>query len=73
MGTVARTVIPGTIIGNTAETVLDNVACSVLAVKPPSWASAVRVTESANGGRDDAVALPAKAGQTHLDRAPWLV
>jgi len=34
MGTVARTGIPGFIIGNTAEKALNAVDCSVLAVKP---------------------------------------
>lgn len=34
MGTVCRTGIAGILIGNTAETVLDQVACSVIALKP---------------------------------------
>lgn len=34
MGTVCRTGIAGMLIGNTAETVLDQVACSVVALKP---------------------------------------
>ncbi|MDY6981151.1 MAG: universal stress protein, partial [Pseudomonadota bacterium] len=33
MGTVARTGIPGFIIGNTAEAILDQLQCSVLAIK----------------------------------------
>ncbi len=37
MGTVARTGIPGFIIGNTAETILNQLDCSVLAVKPPGF------------------------------------
>jgi nucleotide-binding universal stress UspA family protein len=37
MGTVARTGIPGFIIGNTAETILNQLNCSVLAVKPPGF------------------------------------
>ncbi len=37
MGTVARTGIPGLIIGNTAEAILDQIHCSVLAVKPPGF------------------------------------
>ena len=37
MGTIARTRIPGVVIGNTAEKVLDHVRCSVVAVKPPGF------------------------------------
>lgn len=43
MGTVARTGIAGLIIGNTAETVLDQVNCSVLAIKPDGFVSPVRL------------------------------
>lgn len=43
MGTVARTGIPGLIIGNTAEAVLDQLACSVLAVKPPGFTTPVKI------------------------------
>ena len=42
MGTVARTGIPGLLIGNTAETILDQLTCSVLAVKPPGFVSPVQ-------------------------------
>lgn len=41
MGTIARTGIPGLIVGNTAESVLNEVNCSVLAVKPPGFVSPV--------------------------------
>lgn len=41
MGTVARTGIPGFIIGNTAEAILDQLQCSVLAIKPPGFVSPV--------------------------------
>jgi len=41
MGTVARTGIPGLIMGNTAESILNNIGCSVLAVKPPGFVSPV--------------------------------
>lgn len=41
MGTVARTGVTGLIMGNTAETVLDNVRCSVIAVKPPGFVSPI--------------------------------
>ncbi len=41
MGTVARTGIPGYIIGNTAEAILEQVQCSVLAIKPDGFKSPV--------------------------------
>jgi nucleotide-binding universal stress UspA family protein len=41
MGTVGRTGIAGFFIGNTAETVLNRVDCSVLAVKPAGFVSPV--------------------------------
>ena len=41
MGTVARTGLPGLIIGNTAEKALTAVDCSVLAVKPGSFVTPV--------------------------------
>jgi len=41
MGTVARTGITGLLIGNTAESILDQLDCSVLAVKPPGFISPV--------------------------------
>ena len=41
MGTVARTGIPGFIIGNTAEKTLAAVDCSVLAVKPKAFSTPV--------------------------------
>ncbi len=46
MGTVARAGMRGAVIGNTAERVLEDVACSVVAVKPPGFESPV-----AGGGR----------------------
>lgn len=42
MGTVARTGVPGLIIGNTAEDILNSTDCSVLTVKPPQYVSPVR-------------------------------
>ncbi|MCW8956486.1 MAG: universal stress protein [Gammaproteobacteria bacterium] len=41
MGTVARTGIPGFIMGNTAETILNQIDCSVLAIKPPGFETPV--------------------------------
>lgn len=46
MGTVARTGIGGLLIGNTAETVLQRVNCSVLAVKPKGFVSPVELGEA---------------------------
>lgn len=41
MGTVGRTGIAGLLIGNTAETIIEGIACSVLAVKPPGFRSPI--------------------------------
>lgn len=41
MGTVGRSGIPGLIIGNTAEVILNNTECSVLAVKPDGFVSPI--------------------------------
>lgn len=43
MGTVARTGIPGLFIGNTAEAILEQLQCSVLAIKPPGFVSPVKL------------------------------
>ena len=45
MGTVARTGVPGFIIGNTAEAILGQIECSVLALKPPGFVTPVTVDE----------------------------
>jgi len=45
MGTVARTGIQGFLMGNTAETILKRVDCSVLAVKPEGFATPVTLEE----------------------------
>lgn len=45
MGTVARTGISGLLIGNTAEAILEQVQCSVLALKPAGFVSPVKLTE----------------------------
>ena len=42
MGTVARTGIPGFLIGNTAERILHELDCSVLTVKPRGFATPIR-------------------------------
>ncbi|MEM9388167.1 MAG: universal stress protein [Pseudomonadota bacterium] len=43
MGTVGRTGIPGLLIGNTAELVLHQIQCSVLAVKPQGFQTPVKL------------------------------
>jgi nucleotide-binding universal stress UspA family protein len=47
MGTLARTGIAGLFIGNTAETVLNRLDCSVLTVKPKGFVSPVQLAEGA--------------------------
>ncbi len=42
MGTVARTGLAGFIIGNTAENILQKIACSVVALKPHGFVSPVK-------------------------------
>lgn len=49
MGTVARTGIPGFFIGNTAERVLEQVECSVFAVKPDGFVTPVLASEDLSG------------------------
>ena len=44
MGTIARTGISGLIIGNTAEAILNQLECSVLAIKPPNFSTPVRLS-----------------------------
>jgi nucleotide-binding universal stress UspA family protein len=42
IGTIARTGIPGLVIGNTAENVLEALKCSVVALKPNGFVSSVK-------------------------------
>ncbi len=42
MGTVGRVGIPGLFIGNTAESILEQVKCSVLAIKPDGFKTPVK-------------------------------
>lgn len=42
MGTVGRIGVPGLIIGNTAESILEQVKCSVLAIKPEGFDTPVK-------------------------------
>lgn len=46
MGTVARTGISGLLIGNTAESILNQIDCSVMAVKPIGFETPVKVPSS---------------------------
>ncbi len=41
MGTVGRTGVPGFFMGNTAESILEQMDCSVLAIKPPGFVTPV--------------------------------
>ncbi len=43
MGTVGRSGAAGMLIGNTAERILDSIECSVLAVKPSSFVSPIKM------------------------------
>ncbi len=45
MGTVARTSVPGFFIGNTAEAILEQIDCSVLAVKPDGFETPVSLED----------------------------
>lgn len=45
MGTVARTGIPGFLMGNTAETILNRIECSVLAIKPAGFVTPVTLED----------------------------
>jgi nucleotide-binding universal stress UspA family protein len=45
MGTVARTGVPGFFIGNTAESILEQIECSVMAVKPEGFETPVSSEE----------------------------
>lgn len=42
MGTLGRTGIPGFIMGNTAENILQKISCSLLALKPSGYVSPVK-------------------------------
>ena len=45
MGTVGRTDVRGLIMGNTAETILEQLDCAVLAIKPQGFATPVALDE----------------------------
>ena len=46
MGTLARTGVAGLVMGNTAETILQRVNCSVLAMKPEGFVTPVTLDEN---------------------------
>lgn len=56
MGTVCRTGVAGALIGNTAEQLLSEVDCSVLAIKPEGFVSPIRLPEDEDS--DEASDLP---------------
>jgi len=45
MGTVARTGVSGLFIGNTAESILEQIECSVLAIKPEGFETPVSLSQ----------------------------
>lgn len=45
MGTVGRTGVRGLIMGNTAETILEQIDCAVLAIKPPGFVTPVTLDQ----------------------------
>jgi len=56
IGTLCRTGLPGVLIGNTVENVLEQVNCSVLAVKPEGFTSPVTLQGMRH--KDDTFNLP---------------
>lgn len=50
MGTVARTGLSGVFIGNTAENIINNLECPILAVKPDGFVSPLDTRRTASGG-----------------------
>jgi universal stress protein E len=45
MGTVARSGVPGFLMGNTAEAILNRIDCAVLAIKPPGFVAPVTLED----------------------------
>jgi len=44
LGTLGRNGLPGMIIGNTSESILEKINCSVLALKPDDFVSPISAT-----------------------------
>ncbi len=57
MGTVCRTGLAGFLIGNTAETLIPDVTCSLLALKPDGFRSPVQMTDSVLTEEDEPLPL----------------
>ncbi len=57
MGTVCRTGISGVLIGNTAETVISDISCSLLALKPEDFRSPVAPSGSVLTQEDEPLPL----------------
>ena len=57
MGTVCRTGAAGFLIGNTAETVLNELTCSVLALKPEGFVSPVEMADPSIHHRDEKISV----------------
>ncbi len=51
MGTIGRSGAAGMIIGNTAERILDSIECSIIAVKPSSFISPIKMGEYVEAAR----------------------
>jgi nucleotide-binding universal stress UspA family protein len=45
IGTVARSGVAGIVVGNTAESVFNRVSCSILALKPTTFVSPIRIND----------------------------
>lgn len=58
MGTVCRTGVAGFMIGNTAERVLTNADCSVLALKPRGFVSPVSATDQTTNTENPSAEVP---------------
>ena len=58
MGTVCRTGVAGFLIGNTAETVIPDLTCSLLALKPDGFVSPVEMSGAKTAEEDEPMTLP---------------
>ena len=53
MGTVCRTGVPGFLIGNTAESIIPEITCSMLALKPEGFVSPVQIAGAQSNTRSE--------------------
>jgi len=58
IGTLGRSGLPGLIMGNTAEQILDRISCAVLALKPDGFVSPVAELTSVRAGLAPMAGLP---------------